>query len=160
MTNYSVFQINALTEFRLSEALEAMRNKEDTLWLNQKSDKPKNRLLGLTDVVYLWESGVPKPRHLVARGKVVHPETLGKDVNMPAWQQAFCVGGHKPTPRAEIKIDSWLATTKRVDRIRTSGDRILRQCSFLNSASGHFRGITIVDLTEQEARALDQLAGW
>jgi hypothetical protein len=106
MTKYSVFQMNAHTDFLLSEALEARRNKEDTLWLNRKSDKPRNRLLGLTDVVYLWESGIPKPRHLVARGKVMQPEKLGKDVDMPDWQQVFCVGDHKPMPRAEIEIGS------------------------------------------------------
>jgi hypothetical protein len=164
MASFVVFQVKPKTEYRLSEALIAMRGRnEKSLWLGPKPET--NIELKVKDVVYLWESAkTPKePGRLVARGEVDQAATT--PMEMPAWQQMFCVdkatgqGGpkfHKTGPPAKIRIE-FLATNK-VNRNLTDATPTLNQNSFLKKSG--FYSKTIFGLTESEAQELDNLAGW
>ena len=165
-----IFQVNPEREYRLSDALTAMTQRnEKILWLGPK---PENNIeLKVADMVYLWESASKRsdqperqPERLVARGEVTQAPTL---MDMPAWQRMFCVDKetrqsgaqfHGTGPRAEIRVE--FVATKKVDRDGTNANPTLRKNSFLRKEPRGFYAKTIVRLTEPEARELDELAGW
>jgi hypothetical protein len=141
-----------------------MPRNERTLWLSPKPET--NEELKVKDVVYLWESTSKKPARparLVARGEVIQTPTT--PMNMPQWQQTFCVDKetgqsgpqfHSKMPRAEIVIE--LLARKKVDRGDTDTNPSLRENPFLRKP-GLYSG-TIFSLTRYEAQELDKLAGW
>ena len=160
MARYFIFQVNPGSGYRLSDALKEMQlRKEKTLWLSPKPDT--NTELKCKHVVCLWESG----KGLVARGEITQAADKNTPRDMPVWQRVFCIdettryGGpqfHKAMPRAEVEIEKF-AERERVNREQTNDDPVLRENVFLKKHGFYNR--TIFDLTNQQAQALDKLAG-
>jgi hypothetical protein len=165
MPNFVIFQVNPQTQYHLSDALRAMKQRnEKTLWLNPEPET--NEGLKAKDVVYLWESASKKPDrpgHLMARGEVAQAPAMPMD--MPAWQRTFCVDKatgqcgpqfHSTMPRAEIMVE--LLAERKVERDHTDANPISRMNSFLKKRGYYSK--TIFSLTGDEVRELDKLAGW